>query len=422
MNRYLSKRGRTWYLIKRIPADVRELHQGEDTIRESLKTTDLIAARRIRDARLKELEAEWNAYRALPRGKHLNPRELHAALQLRKDLLGSERQAVLEIVEECTNDIYNSDVPEQLHGLASSEKAAEFNGIASGKRFPTELAVEEFLAGAKLKPTTRKLYAGLLKLVINKFPTLEEINEVSIISLVREYQRDHTAKSVRNLLTATRNLLHYHGHNHVREAIRSLRIDAHKPLLEKGIWTPKELVRLTVANTAPQWLRDCIIVAAYSGLRAQEIRGLIYDAGENQLVVPLQNAKTTNAIRRIACHPKAKEAAIRLASANDKLTVHKLSTAFRSLVEKLNLPRIVEIDGVPTKRDFHALRHTFASKLTALGAEESAIKRILGHSTKGNVTRGYSQKVGAELDRPLIERVSYEVSDAAAATPEAKAA
>jgi hypothetical protein len=74
VNRYLTKRQRTYYLIKRIPGDVRVLHDADTHIRESLRTTNLLAARRIRDARLKELEAKWDAYRASPRGKHLNPR------------------------------------------------------------------------------------------------------------------------------------------------------------------------------------------------------------------------------------------------------------------------------------------------------------------------------------------------------------
>jgi hypothetical protein len=111
VNRYLTKRGRTYYLIKRIPDDVSELHPGEDTIRESLKTTDMLAARRIRDVRLKELEAKWNAYRALPRGKYLDRRELNEALHLRKQTLGPDREEVLEIVEDRTVDIYNDDVP-----------------------------------------------------------------------------------------------------------------------------------------------------------------------------------------------------------------------------------------------------------------------------------------------------------------------
>ena len=94
VNRYLSKRGQTYYLIRRVPDDVRELHPGEKTIRESLKTKDLLAARRIRDARLKELEAKWNAYRSLPRAKYLSPHELHAALELRKQTLGPDREEV----------------------------------------------------------------------------------------------------------------------------------------------------------------------------------------------------------------------------------------------------------------------------------------------------------------------------------------
>ena len=41
VNRYLSKRGKTYYLIKRVP--------------DGLNTKDLAVARKIRDRRIKEL-------------------------------------------------------------------------------------------------------------------------------------------------------------------------------------------------------------------------------------------------------------------------------------------------------------------------------------------------------------------------------
>jgi hypothetical protein len=54
VNRYLSKRGKTYYLTKRVPDDVRELHPF-GAIRESLNPKDLAVARKIRDRRIKEL-------------------------------------------------------------------------------------------------------------------------------------------------------------------------------------------------------------------------------------------------------------------------------------------------------------------------------------------------------------------------------
>jgi integrase len=403
VNRYLTKRQRTYYLIKRIPGDVRVLHDADTHIRESLRTTNLLAARRIRDARLKELEAKWDAYRASPRGKHLNPRELHEALHLRKQALGPDREEVLELVEDRTLGIYHDDVPEELHDFEGSEKAGEFYSIASGAKLPTHLAVTDFLAGANLKSSTRGLYKGLLQLLATEFSFLEDMDRASVRAFVRNYSQTRTPKAVSNLLTAARSLLDYHGHK--KEAFQGHRIDAGKPLLAKGVWSNKELTRLATANNALPWVRDCIVVAAYSGLRRQEVCGLVYDAAKNQLVVEASTAKTGNSIRRVPCHPKAREAAKRLASSVSKADKGKLTRRFHELVNRLEIPRTVTIDGVLYKRDFHALRHTFASKLTSIGAEEAAIIRVLGHAPS-IVTRRYSQKVDPEIDRPVIERIS----------------
>jgi integrase len=79
----------------------------------------------------------------------------------------------------------------------------------------------------------------------------------------------------------------------------------------------------------------------------------------------------------------------------------------RELTDKLGISRTIVVDGVTFKRDFHALRHTFASKLASLGTEQSTIAGILGHGPS-NVTGRYSGKVNPEVDRDAIERVSYD--------------
>ncbi len=404
VNRYLSKRGKTFYLIKRVPDDVRELYP-TGSIRESLKTTDLATARRIRDNRIKELEAQWNAVRALPKGKHIDHRLLHEALEFRKQALGPDRQEVLEVVEDRTHDIYNDDVPEELQDFQGSEKANEFYCIASGSKLPTQIAIDEFLASANLKPSTRGLYKGLLKQLGQEFSFLEDMNRTTVRAFLRSYSQNRTTKAVGNMVTAARSLLHFHGFE--RDVFDDHRIDAGKQLLTKGVWTDKELHRLANANDASQWVRDCIIVAAYSGLRRQEGCGLVYEADKDQLVVEASRAKTKNSIRRVPCHPMARDAAKRIASGASKADKDKLTKRMRELVDKLDIPRTVVIDGVTHKRDFHALRHTFASKLAASGVDQSAIARILGHAP-ASVTGRYAGKVDPEIDRAVIERVSYE--------------
>jgi integrase len=268
---------------------------------------------------------------------------------------------------------------------------------------PTRLAVDSFLAGAKLKPSTLGLYKGLLNQLAAKFAFVEDMDEASVRNFVRSYASTHTAKATGNLLTASRGLLHFHGYK--RDALRDLRIDAGKSAVPKGVFTERELTRLASANNALQWVRDSIVVAAYSGLRRQEVCGLVYDADKDQLVVTKAVAKTANSIRRVPCHPQAREAAQRLATGT--ANKGKLTRRFHELVDHLEMNRTVDVDGVPHKRDFHALRHTFASKLTSLGAEEATIARILGQAPS-SVTGRYAGKVDPEIYRPLIERVSYE--------------
>jgi integrase len=405
VNRYLSKRGKTFYLIRRVPEDVRHLHPS-GSIRETLNTSDIATARKMRDNRIKGLEATWDAYRALPEGKHIGRQLLHEALELQAmGQQDEDREEILELIEDRTNDIYNNDIHEEDHGRLPSKKAGEFFAIASGRKTPVRIAVEAFLARANLKPSTRGLYKGLLKQLSDEFTNLEDINRQSVRTFLQSFSKARTIKTVRNLITASRQLLSFHGHDPI--VFDGHRIDAGKPLVAKGIWTDGEALRLANANSAPQWLRDCITVGLYSGLRRQEIGGLVYDTDKDQLVVEANRAKTASSVRRVPCHSKAREAAKRIVALEPKIRLNKITTGMRELADRLDIPRTVVIDGVANKRDFHALRHTFASKLNSLGTEQSTISRILGHAPS-NVTGRYAGKVDPEIDRAAIERVTYD--------------
>lgn len=404
VNRYLAKRGKTFYFTRRVPDDVRHLHPSV-SIRETLNTSDVVTARKMRDNRLKELEADWNAYRALPKGKHIDRQLLSEALELRAmGQQGDDRVDFLEAVEDRTNDIYNDDIHEEDHGRLASKKAGEFYGIASGSKTPVRIAVETFLASANLKPTTRELYRVLLNQFATEFANLEDIDRQSARGFLQAYAKTRTKKTTLNLKTAIRSLFSYHGHD--PKVLEGHRIDAGKEPVLKGVWTDSEVLRLAKANDAPQWLRDCITVGMYSGLRRKEIGGLVYDADKDQLVVEANKAKTKNSVRRIPCHSKARDAAKRLASIKPAIRLNAITNGIHDLAERLGIPQTVTIDGVVFKRDFHALRHTFASKLGSHGVEEPTIKRILGHAPL-NVTGRYAGKIDPEINRALIERVTY---------------
>lgn len=256
VNHYLQKRGKTFYFIRRVPDDVKHLHPS-GSIRESLHTADAVTARKMRDNRLKDLEAEWNAYRALPTGKHIDRQLLAQALKWREmGQQDEDRAGFLQMVEDRTTDIYNDDIPEEDHGRLPSPKAGEFHDIASGSKTPVSIAVEAFLTGATLKKATRGLYKVLLNQIAGDFTNLEDFNRASVRTFLQSYQKTRTKKSVHNLITAVRSLLSYHGHD--PSVFTGHRIDAGKMQVKKGVWNDSEALRLASANDAPQWLRDCI--------------------------------------------------------------------------------------------------------------------------------------------------------------------
>lgn len=364
LNRYLTKRDGKFYFDRRVPEDVKALNPS-GLIREALKTSDLATARKLRDRRVSELEALWDAYRVLPK---------------------DDRAGAVEAV------------------AGSVLVSAEQGSPVEGQRTATSVAASEFLARANLKPSTKSLYGKVLKQLAAEFPCLEDLDRPSVRQFLQSYSKDRTAKAVRNLIAASRSLSAFHGFD--PGVFSGHRIDAGRESRIKGIWTDSEAFRLAHAHDSPQWLKDCIIVALHSGLRRQEICGLTYDAENDQLVVEAGQAKTANSVRRIPCHGKVREAAKRLADLRPRIDPQRLTKAMQTNAARLKITQVIEIDGVPHKRDFHAIRHTFASKLASLRIEESTIAKLLGHAPL-NVTGRYAGKVDSEVFRSVVERVSY---------------
>ncbi len=59
------------------------------------------------------------------------------------------------------------------------------------------------------------------------------------------------------------------------------------------------------------------------------------------------------------------------------------------------------------KQDFHALRHTFITRMEGLEVPESTVKLLVGHSRKGSMTYGHYSKGDLVNLRKAIEKVDY---------------
>ncbi len=157
-----------YWLKRHIPADIQPLLPpgSGNWVQESLRTSSDKEARRRRDIRLTELNAQWEALRRannIPT-QYLTPAELQEAIRLREELktypLDSvKRGEMLGLIQDRTQDIHLDDVDEPW---TPSDKSGEFFGIATGETVFLKDAAEEFLANTRLKPSTRSLYKTVL--------------------------------------------------------------------------------------------------------------------------------------------------------------------------------------------------------------------------------------------------------------------
>jgi histone H3/H4 len=212
VNHNLEKRGRVWWLVKRVPEDVRRLF-GHDRIRETLNTEDILAARKKRDARLPRLEKEWDRLRNLPKGRYLDDVLMKEAVSTRNMTLSGELspQEAGEWIRERAGELYNEETPDEVFGVIEGQVSAEYFEIASGSRTLTESASNDFLRRANLKPSTKILYSKVLKQLGKEFPSLQEMTRERLRTFLQSYAETRTEKAVKNLIAAGRSLLDFHG-------------------------------------------------------------------------------------------------------------------------------------------------------------------------------------------------------------------
>jgi integrase len=266
-----------------------------------------------------------------------------------------------------------------------------------------ETAVREFLEKSSLKDSTKRLYRSTLNRVCDRFPYLQDVDRKTARVFLQGYAEAHSAKGTKNLIAAATSLYSYHGLE--ADVWKGHKLYFGKDNIDRGIWTDQEFRQLVrAAQGIDPRMADAITIAAHAGLRRQEIANLRYDAAKDHIVVEAAFSKTKDSMRRIPCHPDARKAVTRFVA--DPLSVDMLSTRMPEVIKAAGLKKEITVDGKPHKRDLHAFRHTFASKLAQAGADEAAIARLLGHRPQG-VTRMYSNKVDPEALRPVLELLKY---------------
>lgn len=177
---------------------------------------------------------------------------------------------------------------------------------------------------------------------------------------------------------------------------RFLELPKHVPVYIKRPFTARQIGKLWKSVDTVKGVKD-VLILIYTGMRAGEYISLAAgDVNLRQQYINVKKSKTLAGIRKIPIHKKI---LLILAErkAGGKICPCDNYESFRRLFD----PAIKELNMHHTP---HECRHTLATMLDRAGANETAVKMILGHARTG-VTKGvYTHKTLADL-RKAINKV-----------------
>lgn len=164
--------------------------------------------------------------------------------------------------------------------------------------------------------------------------------------------------------------------------------------VKRGSFSDLQVAALEKLAAAGYPGADSALIMCYTGLRVSELLSLSPFSFHPEEGGYLQGGVKTDAgrTRIIPIHTKiAGYLRDWIAQEGRSTAAQYRALLFRPLAEELGCP-----DATP-----HWCRHTFATRLSRAGVEELTIKRLLGHSIKGDVTQVYIHPTVTDLAREL---------------------
>jgi integrase len=414
VNTNLKKRGNVWWLRKRVPLDVCEAF-GCKVVAETLRTRDVKEARRRRDARLKQLEAEWEAlrrgvdkslidmaydeYQASAR-KPITPDDYSFRDNL-IDRLHSKaaewghREGLLDPFSdtEVYDAVRDRFIAETLEGQRLDAAIRATKG-----ELPLVEAGERLFENTPLSEGTKREYRRAYKRCAEHFPFVTAVDRREVALYLQSLARGDDGKplgkkSIENIQIAMAKLwrfFHLDGSVWQRHELAVA-----TPEVIREVWSLEEVKVLLEASIGTP-LHSAILIALHTGARVGEIAGLQYDADKDWLVIPREATKTDAGARAIPC-PDAIRGAVVFWCA-DPMAANSITNRFGELKRAL---------GHGPEKVFHSFRHTLASRLNEMDVPEAKVAAIIGHKHKSMTFGRYGNKIDPETLRSIMNRIDW---------------
>lgn len=414
VNTNLKQRGKVWWLRKRVPLDVVEVF-GSEVIEESLRTRDVKEARRRRDARLKQLEREWQSLRdGVDKSLIDMAYEDYKASMLRvsNDEDFTFRESLIDRLqsqaldwgrrEGLLNDTHDSEDLDEIRRRFIIEtldgQRLDAAIRATKGELPLVEAGERLFENTSLSEGTKREYRRAYKRCAERFPFVTAVDRREVALYLQALARGDegnrlSRKTIENIQLAMSKLWRFFN---LDASVWKRHEFLAKPADgERETWKPDE-IRELLHETEGTRLHLAIMIGLYTGARAGEIAGLIYDEENDWITIPREATKTDAGARSIPC-PNDIRGCVK-EWVEKPMATNSIINRFGELKRRL---------GYGPQKVFHSFRHTAATAMREAGVNEANVAAILGHKHQ-NITFGtYANKIDPETLRPIMNRLDW---------------
>ncbi|MBW3165516.1 tyrosine-type recombinase/integrase [Ferrimonas balearica] len=382
-NKYLTKRGDTYYFQRHIPQQIRHLYNGKTTFQKSLGTTCLKTARIRRDTLNGEIANQM--------ASSYDPERIRFKAFVEE--LRQLSQTHPKLVDTLSAD--------ELLGVASDDAVAHaaYNHVVDGHSIQYSVTVREMLqswlsrnAGKKNADTVSKmrhsvdLYLTWLRLPDQR---LHDISKKDVVRFIEHIAAQYSASTISAHLSRLRSVW-THAYQQGEVTCKTSPFCDHdisqyreSGSTKKQLFTREQFTKImTWAEAQPQGVRLLVNLAVYTGARLSELCNLT--AGdvfteEEVTAIRIRKGKTKSAIRIVPLVDElAAEIADIAARMHQDAPLLGLETKEAGRIfSRFKTAHITE----ESSRSFHSFRAHMATALQRAGVAEFTAATILGHAT-----------------------------------------
>jgi integrase len=430
---YLIHRGNQWIVNVKVPKHLRGII-GKAHLRHPLKTDSLANANRLKLRIVADLKDRLEAAaKGIPEGQPGGRKSLASeAMEWRHDLRQAHdlRHDDPDQWEIATSRL--ADRAEEVEESEGEAKAKEFYEVARGHATPIKTVVDAWIAERNMKARQETDYKRAISKLIawlaaGKHP-----------QVIERITRRLAGQYVSEAFVAAG--IHPRTTNKDISAIASLwKWSVKKGYANENVWQgqslpkPKpnrkaeprpfndqEITDLFTKGKPSKLLRDCMTMAAFSGMRVEEIVQLT--CGETLSgVFDITKAKTAAGIRQVPIHPALQDIVNRRTKGKaptDPLFPDcpepppgsPMERSQRVVKQFVTHRRAVKVDdrveGARQSRvNFHSFRRTFVTKAEQAGMQPHLIEVVVGHKRPGMALGVYSAGPLLQQLREVVESV-----------------